>query len=298
MDALCQFKAHIRSFCKQAKTLGDNHQHSEFWQFTSPTTLVTKLCKDKDLHLIVNWITRFVQMYFPQVHTRYMVASPTDPQLSHMFGCFTQMSINCLTKVHNQAVSQAGVNTIRHIGWKTPAGGVCVVLSFSNFNSSRQHFLMLKDLGVALQVPKGVPVTFPSSLIAHGNIDGNINMVEADTAAEAQAGQGCPRGSIVFFCSANLVQINTLIGTGIFINPVHHPRFANSTSQKALKVLFGPASNTKVCLIINRCKPEGGDAPQSPWTRLVSGESQLPMTFTLSITSLIIPGCCKIPTVC
>ncbi|GAA5882316.1 hypothetical protein JCM1840_005033 [Sporobolomyces johnsonii] len=98
----------------------------------------------------------------------------------------------------------------------------------------------------------------------------------------------------------DITSINTLIDIGIFINLVHHPHFTGNPSSSlmmALKGLFGPVLNNKVCLIVNQCELEGGDAPGSPWTCLESHESQLPTTFTLTITSLIISGRRKILTI-
>lgn len=71
-----------------------------------------------------------------------------------------------------------------------------------DFDSKLKHYLLFNDLGVALEVPAGVAVIYPSSLLKHENCNPPI-LVQASSVEDAVNGKGVERGSLVWFTQAN-----------------------------------------------------------------------------------------------
>lgn len=149
----------------------------------------------------------FVQTWFPGVHRRLFESNQkAADNFKNRFGIFPLLAINLPFRKN-------GFGATPHRDWKNPAGSVCVVLAggecnsrtpfllFSltrkerttgTFESKDHHHLVLDDLGVSLEVPRGVLVAFPSSLITHYNHD------FAEPVPDS-------RMSMVWFAQANLL---------------------------------------------------------------------------------------------
>ena len=70
----------------------------------------------------------------------------------------------CTLNVGDQCVCFAHVDSLNL------AGGLCLVSPFGSFDSTRGGHLILHDLKLALEVPPGSSVLFPSAIITHENI--------------------------------------------------------------------------------------------------------------------------------
>ncbi|KAF9056956.1 hypothetical protein BDP27DRAFT_1163326, partial [Rhodocollybia butyracea] len=58
-----------------------------------------------------------------------------------------------------------------HVDWKNLAFGVCMVFVYGHFDHRKKYWLVIWEAGIALELPPGVFVLYPSSLFLHFNID-------------------------------------------------------------------------------------------------------------------------------
>ncbi|KAK7051198.1 hypothetical protein VNI00_004698 [Paramarasmius palmivorus] len=58
-----------------------------------------------------------------------------------------------------------------HVDFKNVALGVCMVYIYGHFNHQEKCWLVIWEAGVALELPPGVFVIYPSSLFLHFNVD-------------------------------------------------------------------------------------------------------------------------------
>ncbi|GAA5860722.1 hypothetical protein JCM5353_003011 [Sporobolomyces roseus] len=168
--------------------------HTKYPQF------VQEVVKHSNLSDICKHVSKVFETHFPRIAARYKAAGSKSP-LPSLFGLFPMLCIN--------VPSSGGVDCNLHVDYKNPAGGICAVIPFGEFDSSKHYWLVLNELGVVVELPAGVVLLFPSALIQHGN----YHIVSAPTITEAQRGSGIPRGSIVLFGQANWVNFLELGAT-------------------------------------------------------------------------------------
>ncbi|GAA5859352.1 hypothetical protein JCM5353_001998 [Sporobolomyces roseus] len=168
--------------------------HTKYPQF------VQDVVKHSKLSDICKHVSKVFETHFPRIAARYKAAGSKSP-LPSLFGLFPMLCIN--------VPSSGGVDCNLHVDYKNPAGGICAVIPFGEFDSSTHYWLVLNELGVVVELPAGVVLLFPSALIQHGN----YHIVSAPTTTEAQRGSGIPRGSIVLFGQANWVNFLELGAT-------------------------------------------------------------------------------------
>ncbi|KAK4702036.1 hypothetical protein P7C70_g4190, partial [Phenoliferia sp. Uapishka_3] len=172
------------------------------------------LLASASLNVIARWATELVGAHFPKVKQRYTDAkklldipryhtdSSPDDKWKAPFGIFTLLTINR---------SKVGpVDVGPHLDYKNPAGGVCVVIPYGIFDSTRKHWLVLWDLGIIIEVPAGVALAFPSALVLHWNCDLVTTAGERPTRANSARFEADGRGSLVFFTQATVLMLAEL----------------------------------------------------------------------------------------
>ncbi|GAA5889513.1 hypothetical protein JCM16303_001050, partial [Sporobolomyces ruberrimus] len=155
---------------------------------------------------ITKHVSALVQTWYPAIYERYKNADPGKKDKAHPHRCrFGIFSLFCF----NYSSPDAPVHCVAHADWKNTAGGVCILMPYGDFNSKLKHYLLFNDLGVALEVPAGVAVVYPSSLLMHENC--NLpTLVQAGSKEEALEGKGTERGSLVWFTQANFTILGEL----------------------------------------------------------------------------------------
>ncbi|GAA5912546.1 uncharacterized protein JCM6883_005941 [Sporobolomyces salmoneus] len=172
-------------------TFGEVHYTSTHKDYPELTKAVLS---NPDLEGIVKHIDQVFTTHFRRIAHRYERAGEKS-KLKSPFLKFPLLCINL--------PSPNGVDCCLHVDWKNPAAGVCAVIAYGEFDSSQHSWLILNELGIVLELPAGVTLLFPSSLIQHGN----WHVVSAPTMAAARAGRGVERGSLVFYGQANWVTL-------------------------------------------------------------------------------------------
>ncbi|GJN90628.1 hypothetical protein Rhopal_003640-T1 [Rhodotorula paludigena] len=137
--------------------------------------------------------TSYTDTYLPQIAELYRSVHPNDPSLRARFGVFHSCAFNLPT-------GGSAATTRMHRDHQNPAAGICWVLPYGNFDHKKDHLLVLRELGVILEVPRGSMVGLPSALVTHGNIS-----IRPAGESTPHAKAGCERGSLVFYSSANVV---------------------------------------------------------------------------------------------
>ncbi|KAL0064995.1 hypothetical protein AAF712_007986 [Marasmius tenuissimus] len=118
-----------------------------------------------------------------------------------------------------------------HIDFKNLALAICMIFVYGHFNHREKCWIVIWEAGVALELPMGVFVLYPSSLFLHFNVDlSNLNFVVTDgerptkgnsrplecLCRNSQADHGEDwekahgRGSMVWFNQASMFQTTEL----------------------------------------------------------------------------------------
>ncbi|BGP70812.1 hypothetical protein NBRC10513v2_004173 [Rhodotorula toruloides] len=173
--------------------IGVTRAYEEDLRLTSAHTkepeLVETMSADEDLAKL--------RTYFPSVYDRFASADPGREDPAHPFRCrYGIFPLFCLNYATNSPV-----HCVEHVDYKNVAGGVCAVLAYGDFDSTKSHYLVFHDLKLAIEFPAGTLALYPSSLLAHSN----VSLVEVDSKEDALAGKGQKRGSLVWFAQANYI---------------------------------------------------------------------------------------------
>ncbi|GAA5996179.1 uncharacterized protein JCM10292_007443 [Rhodotorula paludigena] len=163
---------------------------------------VHRLLDNPDQIALSQWVTNALRNHFGDVYHRYMNAdpgrkNPNDP-LRCRFGAFPLFCFNFS--------GDEPVECVPHTDYKNPAGGICAVMAYGSFDSTKRHWLFFHDLGVALELPAGCCALYPSSLLLHSN----VSLVEADSEQQVLLGKGLARGSMVWFAQATYMMLGEL----------------------------------------------------------------------------------------
>ncbi|THU84826.1 hypothetical protein K435DRAFT_806393 [Dendrothele bispora CBS 962.96] len=109
-----------------------------------------------------------LRAHFPQVAKRYQDCATKLEEMygiKPLFGLFWNFCVN---------VPRAGIRRVHckpHIDYKNIALGVCMIFVFGHFNHHERCWLVLWEAGIAVELPPGVFLIYPSSLFLHFNID-------------------------------------------------------------------------------------------------------------------------------
>ncbi|BGP10976.1 hypothetical protein JCM10049v2_006870, partial [Rhodotorula toruloides] len=133
---------------------------------TKEPELVETMSADEDLAKLSGWLSGCVKTYFPSVYNRFAKADPSQDNPVHPFRCrFGIFPLFCL----NYA-TKSPVHCLEHVDYKNVSGGVCAVLAYGDFDSTKSHYLVFHDLKLAIEFPTGTLTLYPLSLLAHSNV--------------------------------------------------------------------------------------------------------------------------------
>ncbi|KAK4331281.1 LigA [Rhodotorula toruloides] len=167
---------------------------------TKEPEVVETMSADEDLAKLSGWVSGCIKTYFPSVYNRFAKADPGQVNPAHPFRCWYGIfPLFCLNYATNLPVHRLQVHCLEHVDYKNVAGGVCAVLAYSDFDSTKSHYLIFHDLRLVIEFPAGTLAVYPSFLLAHSN----VSLVEVDSKEDALAGKGQKRGSLVWFAQAN-----------------------------------------------------------------------------------------------
>ncbi|KAJ4465135.1 hypothetical protein C8R41DRAFT_738925, partial [Lentinula lateritia] len=83
-----------------------------------------------------------------------------------MFGLFFNFCLNSPRKGIPRVFCRP------HVDWKNTAFGVCMIFVFvGHFDHREKCWLVIWEAGIALELPPGVFLFYPSSLFLHFNVD-------------------------------------------------------------------------------------------------------------------------------
>ncbi|KAJ3860187.1 hypothetical protein EV359DRAFT_49625, partial [Lentinula novae-zelandiae] len=111
-----------------------------------------------------------LRVRFPAIAQRYQDSvdyMKAKFGIEAMFGLFFNFCLNS---------AREGVPRVfcrPHVDWKNTAFGVCMIFIFGHFDHQEKCWLVIWEAGIALELPPGVFLFYPSSLFLHFNIDLN-----------------------------------------------------------------------------------------------------------------------------
>ncbi|KAJ4466684.1 hypothetical protein C8J55DRAFT_565673 [Lentinula edodes] len=169
-----------------------------------------------------------LKAHFPAIAKRYQDSIDymrLKYGIEAMFGLFFNFCLNAPRKGVKRVFCKP------HVDWKNVAFGVCMIYVYGHFNHREKCWLVIWEAGIALEIPPGVFVFYPSSLFLHFNVDlthlpifttqnGERPTVDNSTplyfcGCESHTGnQGWAdadgRGSMVWFNQASMIQTSEL----------------------------------------------------------------------------------------
>ncbi|KAL0569648.1 hypothetical protein V5O48_012310 [Marasmius crinis-equi] len=219
------------------------------WHLLNAAVLDSFFAKGEPLEVLTRYGCQLVRNVFPPIAERF---ERCGMEMEKKFGIkplYGGLFFNfCLN-----GVRMKGPNPIPrvfckpHVDFKNLALAVCMVFVYGHFNHREKCWIVIWEAGVALELPMGVFVLYPSSLFLHFNVDvANLNFVvtdgerptkenskplnclcgnpEADHGEAWERAQG--RGSMVWFNQASMFQT-----TELGYNTVAQARAANATTE-------------------------------------------------------------------
>ena len=106
---------------------------------------------------------------FPKIAERYRKCSA---KMKHRYGfsapfggLFFNFCVNGIMAGHPR------VKCLPHIDFKNLALGVCMIYVYGHFDHKEKCWIVIWEAGIALELPPGVFLIYPSSLFLHFNVD-------------------------------------------------------------------------------------------------------------------------------
>ena len=134
------------------------------------------------LDVISRWVSGCVKTDFPSVYDRFAKADPGQENPTHPFRCWYGIfPLFCLKYATNLPVHRLQVHCLEHVDYGNVTGGVCAVLAYGDFDSTKSPYLIFHDLKLVIEFPAGTLALYPSFLLAHSN----VSLVEVDSKEDA-----------------------------------------------------------------------------------------------------------------
>ncbi|KAL0567433.1 hypothetical protein V5O48_014559 [Marasmius crinis-equi] len=219
------------------------------WHLLNAAVLDSFFAKGEPLEVLTRYGCQLVRNVFPPVAERF---EKCGMEMERKFGIkplYGGLFFNfCLN-----GARMKGPNPIPrvfckpHIDFKNLALAICMIFVYGHFNHREKCWIVIWEAGVALELPMGVFVLYPSSLFLHFNVDvTNLKFVVTDGErptkenskplnclcgnSEADHGEAWKsahgRGSMVWFNQASMFQTMEL-----GYNTVAQARAANSIME-------------------------------------------------------------------
>ncbi|KAL0567033.1 hypothetical protein V5O48_014961 [Marasmius crinis-equi] len=139
------------------------------WHQANQKVLGNFFATDEPLEELTRYGCKIVRRVFPDVAKRFEECAKKigiEPLYGGLFFNF------CLNGARSSgATSVPRVFCEPHVDFKNLALAICMVFVYGHFNHREKCWLVIWEAGVALELPMGVFVLYPSSLFLHFNID-------------------------------------------------------------------------------------------------------------------------------
>ncbi|KAK1233413.1 hypothetical protein PQX77_003427 [Marasmius sp. AFHP31] len=153
------------------------------WHLMNKAILEAFFAKGQPLEELTDYGCNLVRNVFPPIAARF---KRCGEEMERKFGIkplYGGLFFNfCLN-----GVRMGGPNPVPrvfcepHIDFKNLALAICMIFVYGHFNHREKCWIVIWEAGVALELPMGVFVLYPSSLFLHFNVDvSNLNFVVTD----------------------------------------------------------------------------------------------------------------------
>ncbi|KAL0578309.1 hypothetical protein V5O48_003686 [Marasmius crinis-equi] len=149
------------------------------WHQANAAALERFFAEGQPLEELTRYGCKIVRRVFPAIVKRFEACAKKigiQPLYGGLFFNF------CLNGVRMDAPNPVPrVFCEPHIDFKNLALAICMVFVYGHFNHHEKCWIVIWEAGVALELPMGVFVLYPSSLFLHFNVDAaNLNIVATD----------------------------------------------------------------------------------------------------------------------
>ncbi|KAK1228787.1 hypothetical protein PQX77_008168 [Marasmius sp. AFHP31] len=142
------------------------------WHTLNAEVLASFFEKGQPLEILTGYGCQFLESGFPDVVNRYRRCADDmekrygiRPPYGGLFWNF------CLNGARSKGLKVPRVFCDPHIDFKNLALAVCMIFVYGHFNHREKCWIVIWEAGIALELPMGVFVLYPSSLFLHFNVD-------------------------------------------------------------------------------------------------------------------------------
>ncbi|KAK1224974.1 hypothetical protein PQX77_012123 [Marasmius sp. AFHP31] len=153
------------------------------WHQMNKAILEAFFAKGQPLEELTAYGCRLVKSVFPLIAARF---EKCGEEMERKFGIkplYGGLFFNfCLNGARMEGTNPVPrVFCQPHIDFKNLALAICMIYVYGHFNHREKCWIVIWEAGVALELPMGVFVLYPSSLFLHFNVDvSNLNFVVTD----------------------------------------------------------------------------------------------------------------------
>ncbi|KAL0578206.1 hypothetical protein V5O48_003781 [Marasmius crinis-equi] len=199
------------------------------WHLANEEVLARFFAEGQPLQVLTRYGCKIVRRIFPEIVKRFEDCAQKIGIKPLYGGMFFNFCLNGARMDGSRPIPRVFCEP--HIDFKNLALAVCMVFVYGHFNHREKCWIVIWEAGVALEIPMGVFILYPSSLFLHFNVDiTNLNFVvtngdqptkenstplnclcgdpEADHGESWRNAQG--RGSMVWFNQASMFQTTEL----------------------------------------------------------------------------------------
>ncbi|KAF9025383.1 hypothetical protein BDP27DRAFT_1351787 [Rhodocollybia butyracea] len=148
----------------------NNKQKPEATQFqrANHETISEFFAPGQILHDLTRYGCSILKQHFPAIAERYTSAlnyMKKEHGIEAQFGLFFNFCLNAAREGTKRVFCKP------HVDWKNLAFGVCMIFVYGHFDHREKCWLVIWEAGIALELPPGAFLFYPSSLFLHFNID-------------------------------------------------------------------------------------------------------------------------------
>ncbi|KAK1230497.1 hypothetical protein PQX77_006425 [Marasmius sp. AFHP31] len=149
------------------------------WHTLNAKALASFFEKGQPLEILTGYGCQFLQSSFPDVVKRYKRCADDMEKRYGIWPPYGGLFWNfCLNGARSNNPKVPRVFCDPHIDFKNLALAVFMVFVYGHFNHREKCWIVIWEAGIALELPMGVFVLYPSSLFLHFNVDiANLEIV-------------------------------------------------------------------------------------------------------------------------
>ncbi|KAL0058436.1 hypothetical protein AAF712_014897 [Marasmius tenuissimus] len=149
------------------------------WHLKNARTLDSFFEPGEPLEILTGYGCNFLRSGFPEIADRYELCADKMEKLYGIRPPYGGLFWNfCLNGVRSNGIEVPRVFCDPHVDFKNLALAVCMVFVYGHFNHREKCWIVIWEAGIALELPAGVFLLYPSSLFLHFNIDiANLKIV-------------------------------------------------------------------------------------------------------------------------